>query len=317
MLDTKLRRRLETMTRIPTIPYVISQVLAAVDNENLSASALAKMIERDQTLTMRVLTVANSPFYGFSRRISTIDLAIVILGLNTIKEIVMSLAIQKFFTNVGKTLFDVKGFWKYSVLCGAAGRVLARKMDYRLAGEAFVAGLVHDIGILILIQYFASDFAEIRKKQRNHGMTFVEAENAVLRCTHADIGAWLARKWKLPENIEQAVLFHHLDYVEAKLIHTRMQRKKKNPDEDFDQPLTIIVALSEWFAAQMGYKSWACEDFRQSNLFLADDLIEEMSDHDLLSPDSVIEVIKQEIQDEYQKASTLNEMINKQVPLYK
>ncbi|MDD3124935.1 MAG: HDOD domain-containing protein [Candidatus Kapabacteria bacterium] len=317
MLDIKLRRRLETMTRIPTIPYVISQVLAAVDNENLSASALAKMIERDQTLTMRVLTVANSPFYGFSRRISTIDLAIVILGLNTIKEIVMSLAIQKFFTNVGKTLFDVKGFWKYSVLCGAAGRVLARKMEYKLAGEAFVAGLVHDIGILILIQYFASDFAEIRKKQRNNGMTFVEAENAVLHCTHADIGAWLARKWKLPENIEQAVLFHHLDYVEAKLIHTRMQRKKKNSDEDFDQPLTIIVALSEWFAAQMGFKSWACEDLRQSNLFLADDLIEEMSDHDLLSPDSVIEVIKQEIQDEYLKASTLNEMINKQVPLYK
>ena len=317
MLDIKLRRRLETMTRIPTIPYVISQVLAAVDNENLSASALAKMIERDQTLTMRVLTVANSPFYGFSRRISTIDLAIVILGLNTIKEIVMSLAIQKFFTNVGKTLFDVKGFWKYSVLCGAAGRVLARKMEYKLAGEAFVAGLVHDIGILILIQYFASDFAEIRKKQRNNGMTFVEAENAVLHCTHADIGAWLARKWKLPENIEQAVLFHHLDYVEAKLIHTRMQRKKKNSDEDFDQPLTIIVALSEWFAAQMGFKSWACEDLRQSNLFLADGLIEEMSDHDLLSPDSVIEVIKQEIQDEYLKASTLNEMINKQVPLYK
>ncbi len=320
MLDPKVRRKLESLTQIPTIPFVISQVLSAVDNENLSASALASIIEKDQALTMRVLTVANSPFYGFSRRISTIDLAIVILGLNTIKEIVLSLAIQKFFANVRRDIFDVKAFWRYSVLCGAAGRVLARKLNYRLAGEAFVAGLIHDIGILILIQYFPSQFNDIRKKQAYYKSTFVEAEMEVLQCTHADIGAWLAKKWKLPENIEQSVQFHHLTYVQAKIAHLKQKRSKineKNIEAEFDQPLTTIVALSEWFAREMGFKEWALEEYRSSTLFLADQLIEEMRDHDLLSPDSVIEIIKQEITDEYEKATILSELINKPVSLYK
>lgn len=320
MLDPKIRRKLESLTQIPTIPFVITQVLNAVDNENLSASALASIIEKDQALTMRVLTVANSPFYGFSRRISTIDLAIVILGLNTIKEIVLSLAIQKFFANVRRDIFDVKAFWRYSVFCGAAGRVIARKLNYRLVGEAFVAGLIHDIGILILIQYFPTQFNEIRKKQAYYDFTFVEAELEVIKCTHSDIGAWLAKKWKLPEHIEQSVQFHHLSYVQAKITHLKQKRRRindKNIQEDFDQPLTTIVALSEWFAREMGFKEWALEEVKGSNLFLADQLIEEMRDHDLLSPDSVIEIIKQEITDEYQKATVLNELINKPISIYK
>ena len=324
MLDAKVRRKLESLTNIPTIPFVISQVLGAVDNENLSASALASLIEKDQSLTIKVLTVANSPFYGFSRRISTIDLAIVILGLNTIKEIVLSLAIQKFFTNVRKDIFDVKSFWQYSVFCGAASRVLARKLNYRLVGEAFVAGLMHDIGILVLIQYFSSNFNEIRKKQHNQAMTFVEAESAVLKCTHSDIGAWFANKWNLPENIAKAIQYHHLAFSQAKFIEDKLKNIKekngnpikKEEETEFDQPLTVIVALSEWFAKEMGYKIWALEDNRQSNLFLAEDLIADMQDHDLLNPESAIELIKQEITDEYNKATVLNEMLTK-TSLYK
>jgi HD-like signal output (HDOD) protein len=325
MLEAKVRRKLESLTNIPTIPFVISQVLGAVDNENLSASALAGLIEKDQSLTIKVLSVANSPFYGFSRRISTIDLAIVILGLNTIKEIVLSLAIQKFFTNVRKDIFDVKSFWQYSVFCGAAGRVLARKLNYRLVGEAFVAGLMHDIGILILVQYFSTNFNEIRKKQLHHAMTFVEAEQKVMKCTHSDIGAWFANKWNLPENISKTIQYHHLAFSEAKFIEDRikaLKQKKTNPNEkiedsDFDQPLTVIVALSEWFAKEMGFKKWALEENRISQLFLAEDLIADMQDHELLNPESAIELIKQEITDEFNKASVLNDMLTKSTSLYK
>ena len=122
MLDKKIQKKLESSSQVPTIPHVITQVLNAVEDENLSALALASIIEQDQSLTMRVLTVANSPIYGFSRRISTIDLAIVVMGLKTIKEIVLSLAIQRFFARVRKDLFDTRDFWQYSVFCGAASR---------------------------------------------------------------------------------------------------------------------------------------------------------------------------------------------------
>jgi len=154
MLELTIQRKLESLRQLPTVPFVLSEVLNAVDNVNMSAAALASIIERDQSLAARVLAVANSPFYGFSRKISTIDLAIVVLGLNSIKEIVLSLVIKRFFTNIRRDLFDVNAFWQYSVFCGACSRLLARKLDYRIAGEAFVAGLTHDIGYIILIQYF-------------------------------------------------------------------------------------------------------------------------------------------------------------------
>ncbi len=174
MLDPKIQKKLDSIVELPTIPTVMSQVLAALDNPKLSANQLASLIERDQTLTAKVLKVANSPFYGFARKISTIDLAVVILGINVLKEIVLSLLIQKFFSRLSKSMFDVKSFWNYSLFCGAAAKLLARKLGYKLAGEAFVAGLMHDLGILIIIENFRKQFGEIRKLQKVKNISLTE-----------------------------------------------------------------------------------------------------------------------------------------------
>lgn len=336
MLDIKILQKLESLTQIPTIPYVITQVLNAVDDDNLSASALASIIEKDPALTMRVLTVANSSFYGFSRRISTIDLAIVIMGLNTIKEIVLSLAIQRFFAKVRKDLFDIKEFWRYSVFCGAASRVIARKFNYKLAGEAFVSGLIHDIGILILIQYFPQEFEKIRNLQATQMMSFVQAEKEIIDCTHSDIGAWLVKKWKLPEKIENSVILHHLNYNEGKQLLKALETERANEkltnqnirisygdsinsetDENIDEPLAVIVALAEWFAGYIGLKNWAMEMNNKSPLFMAEDIVQEMMEDEVLSPNGALQIIRQEIIDEYNKANILTELESKQLKKYK
>lgn len=315
MLDSKIRKKLESLTQLPTLPYIASEVLSAVDNPNLSAASIASLIERDQAMTLKVLKVANSPFYGFSRKIATIDLAIVVMGLNTIKEIVLSLVVQKFFAKVNVATFDLKNFWDYSVFCGACSRLLARKLGYRLAGEAFVAGLMHDIGILILIQYFYKQFTDVRKLQFNEGLSLIDAEKRILNTTHCDIGAWLAERWNLPTQLWKSIQYHHSDFLEVKAIESTAASLDGNSDHSLsfasvEQPLTVIVSMTEWFAAEMGFKGWAMER-NPSKLYLAADVLYEISSHDLLNPDSAINLLKQEIQEEYDKASIFQDMSRK------
>lgn len=321
MLEPTIRRKLESLRELPTIPFVISEVLSALDNKNLSASALASLIERDQTLTARVLRIANSPFYGMVRRISTIDLAVVVLGLNTIKEIVLSLIVQRLFSRVRQDVFDINSFWHYSVFCGAASRLLARNLGYRLAGEAFVAGLMHDIGILIEIEFFTEKFIKFRDFQKKKKLNFLEAELNVLKSTHCNIGSWLAEKWNLPDRLCDAIEYHHSSFAEVMETKKNKQAEfsekisllKNTRDDDIEQPLTAIVSMAEWFAIEMGFKRWASEII-SSPLYLANEVLNEIKEHDLLNPESAIEVMKQDILEEYQKASALSELPKK--PLY-
>jgi HD-like signal output (HDOD) protein len=322
MLDVKIRNKLESLTELPTIPYVIADVLQALDNNDIRAANLASLIERDQTLTARVLRVANSPFYGFVRRISTIELAIVLLGFNTIKEIVVSLILKKFISRSKRSNFDTKAFWEYSVFCGAASRVLARKLGYRLVGEAFVAGLMHDIGILIMSEYFTKEFRQMRAYQEHFRTYMIEAERQTFHCTHSDIGAWFAERWYLPKQLCEAILYHHHNYSEMreqKLLEenekketqdkqTISQREQKfKKENENDQLLISIVAMSEWFAMECGFKKWSY-DKRHAPLFLANVILEELSEHDILTKESAIEVLKVEIIDEYEKAQALTEL---------
>ncbi|MFP4368974.1 MAG: HDOD domain-containing protein [Candidatus Kapaibacterium sp.] len=306
MLDPVIQRRLENFSELPSIPAVISQVLKALDNSDISASSLAAIIERDQTLTARVLRVANSPFYGFSRKIATIDLAIVVMGLNTIKEIVLSLIIQRYFTKVGKNVFDVNLFWHYSVFCGSASRYLARKLKYRLAGEAFVAGLMHDLGILVIIEVFRSSWIKIKELQKIKNMDLITAENAVLNCTHADIGAWVAEKWNLPDKLCAAIHNHHTSF---KSLNGNKEFNSDSLDfsEEISQPLTAIVSMAEWFAEIMEFKKWD-QSPNRPELYLSEEVFGNIYEDGLYDPNSAFEILKQEILSEYQKASVFTEI---------
>lgn len=307
MLDPKIQKKLDALTELPTIPTVMSQVLSALDNPNLSATQLASIIERDQTLTAKVLRVANSPFYGFARRISTIDLAVVILGINVLKEIVLSLLVQKFFSRLSKNMFDVKSFWNYSLFCGSSARLIARKLGYKLAGEAFVAGLMHDLGILIIIENFRKQFGEIRKLQKTKGMSLVEAEMEILQATHSEVGLWLAEKWNLPPRLCLAIKNHHLSY---KKLLPKDKNSALAEDVNFheiEEPLTAIVSLSEWFAQEMGFKEWD-KNYTRPDYYLSSELFEDLSDEDILHPESAFELLKKEMVEEYQKAAVISDL---------
>jgi len=301
MLEPRIQKRLESIRDLPTMPIVISEVLSAIDNPNMSASNLAQIVEKDQALTARVLRIANSPYYGFSKRISTIDLAIVIMGFNTLKEIVLSLVIRRFFSKLLSKVFNTKSFWYYGLFCASSSRLLARKLGYKIAGEAFVAGLMHDLGVLVIAEYFTSDYKKIKQLVDQTNESWINAEYTVLGSDHTDIGSWIAERWNLPSQIITSIRNHHTNFKRFKL--------KNSPNvnfEEIDEPLTAIVSLSEWFASMLGYKEWI-EEKSEIEYYLSEELFPHLSEHEFLDPDSAFASLKQELIEDYNKAGIYSE----------
>ena len=206
----KLRRVTEKVIGLPALPTIVTQLITLVGNPRSSARDVAKLISTDQALTAKILRVANSAFYGFPRRIATIQLAIVVLGFETVKNLGLSVTVLKRFSRgTEHRLFDRERFWEHAIACGVAARMLAQRLRYRLEGEAFVGGLLHDVGKLILIEYFHPEFSEALELAEAEGLTIAEAEERVFGVTHADVGGWLAERWNLPQALVGAISHHH------------------------------------------------------------------------------------------------------------
>jgi len=213
-LDERRQQRLKKITQsiigLPTLPTVITQMIGLIDNPKTSARDVSRLIATDQALTAKILKLANSAFYGFPREISTVNHAVVVLGFETVKSLGLSVSVlERFAGRSGDTSFDRQKFWEHSIACGVAARMLADKLRYRVQGEAFAAGILHDIGKLILSQYFADEFTEILELVRTQDLYIGKAEEAVLGVTHAEVGNWLAEKWNLPRQLVEAIAFHH------------------------------------------------------------------------------------------------------------
>ena len=209
----KLKRITESIIRLPTLPTVVSRMIQLVDNPKTSAASLAQFIASDQSLTARILKLANSAYYGFPREITTVNMAIVVLGFNAVKDMGLSLSVFDVFKDIeGDATFSSTDFWQHSIACGVASRVLARRILPRVAGEAFVAGLLHDIGKVILNQYAHAEFVAILKLVASSGVSLDEAELAVIGASHAQVGGWLAEKWNLPTLIVSSIIFHHTPF---------------------------------------------------------------------------------------------------------
>jgi HD-like signal output (HDOD) protein len=206
----KIKRITERIINLPTLPTVVSRMIEIVDNPKTSALSLARLISMDQSLTARILKLANSAYYGFSQEITTVNRAIVIIGFITVREMGLSLSILDVFkNNPNSALFDVSRFWEHSIGCGVAARMIARRFGMALVGEAFVAGLLHDIGKIVLNQYAPKEFEEIMTLVAEGKVDLDRAEEAILGTSHAQIGGWLAAKWRLPSIIADSIRFHH------------------------------------------------------------------------------------------------------------
>lgn len=207
----RLKRITQSIIGLPTLPTVITQLISLIDNPKTSARNVAQLVSTDQALTAKILKLANSAFYGFPREIATVDLAVVVLGFETVKNLGLSVSVLERFAGADgdRGDFDRQKFWEHSIACGVAARLLATKLRYRVPGEAFAAGILHDIGRLILSQYFPDEFDQVLHTMHEENLYIGEAEERILGVTHADVGGWLAERWNLPRQLEGTIAFHH------------------------------------------------------------------------------------------------------------
>ena len=233
-----IRDKVKTIINLPALPAIAMEVVEMVDNPKTSASQLGKIISADQALTAKVLKIANSPFYGFPKKISTINFAIIVLGFDALKEIVISISLVSSLQKKSDDYFDSKAFWDHSIATGVIARRLARDLGYRISGEVFVGGLLHDMGISVMHRYFHNEFKRIVDISRESELTFMEAEESVLGATHADIGSWLAERWNLPDHL-----------VEAVLLHSNPSKAERNPE------LVSLIHCADVFAARINGSS--------------------------------------------------------------
>lgn len=195
---------------LPAMPHVASKVLELAGNPETTAATLQKVIEDDQAMAARILKIANSALYGCSRKIKTLTEAIVMLGFNTIRSLVVTSAARNMYLKEGKTMgLKERLLWEHSIGCGIASRLLVTPRQPAYAEEAFLAGLMHDIGKLVLNQYAGEVFDEIVQEVYNEGRQFVEVERELLGFDHTEVGAMLVTKWKLSNTLEDAIRLHH------------------------------------------------------------------------------------------------------------
>ncbi len=210
----KVKPTLEQIIRdvqdLPALPQVVEQVIRVTEDPDSTVNELNDIICQDQVLTARILRLANSAYYGFPRRISTVVEAIVILGFNTIRNLALAASVYDLLNREVPGYQLGKGeLWSHSIACAMAVRLLARQVRFPSPDQAFVAGLLHDIGKIVLSVYMQDAYLEIINAVKEKRIPFSEAEKDVLGFTHAEVGAKVAEKWNLPVPLVEAIAFHH------------------------------------------------------------------------------------------------------------
>jgi len=206
----QLQQIIMTTRDLPAMPQVASKVLELSSDPNTSALQLQQVISDDQAMTGRILKIANSAMYSCSRKIKTLTEAIVMLGFNSIRSLVVTSAARNLYnTNKTKTGLKERLLWEHSIGAAFAARLLACERSPSLAEEAFLAGLMHDIGKLVLNLRVPEQFDEIVQIVYNENRPFHLTELEILGYDHAQVGAMLINKWKLSDSLEFVILNHH------------------------------------------------------------------------------------------------------------
>ncbi|MEA1997149.1 MAG: HDOD domain-containing protein, partial [Gemmatimonadota bacterium] len=207
-----LKRITQSIISLPTLPTVVAKMIQMIDDPKSSARSLSRLIRSDQVLTARILRLANSSFYGFPNPIASVNLAIVALGYETVKNLGLSVSVISRFAKAGQEdeLLDYSRFWEHSVGVAVASRMLARMHGLpEIESEAFVAGLIHDLGKVILSQYQTARYSEALRIVENRRVLLARAEERVFGVDHSEVGGWLAERWNLPGSLVEAIRLHH------------------------------------------------------------------------------------------------------------
>ncbi len=198
------------ISNLPTLPDIAHKVVSLVKDERTSAKDLSRLITYDQAISFRLLKVANSAYYGFSREVSSVQHAITILGFDEVKRLSVGIAVFNFMrvaTNENSFMSDE--FWKHSVGCSLAATIICKKIGELNLEMVSTASLLHDMGKLIINNFFAEEYRIVLEEVQREEVSIVDVEKEILGFSHADVGGWLSSKWSFPPSLNFPIAYHH------------------------------------------------------------------------------------------------------------
>ncbi len=235
MIDEAVKRRIENEAdTLPVLPRAVGRVIELISDPGVSAEAVAQVVVGDVALAAKVLRLANSTYYGFPRRVGSIREAVIILGTRALREVVMAAGAHGFLSReLPGYMLKAGELWQHSICAAMAAARLATRSTLVEEGDAFTAGLVHDVGKLVLAKHVGERYQEVLRGEE--GLPFLEIERRLFGTDHAEVGAMIARRWSLPGRLEEAIASHH-DPGQAKL----------------DPALAALTHVADWVAMMLG-----------------------------------------------------------------
>ncbi len=244
---------------LPTLPEVIYKINNLMEDDTVSVNYIGNLMTKDISLSAKILKIVNSPFYGFPQRIYNLNLALVLLGSNTLKSIIITSSVFDLMKDT------MKGLWEHSLFCALTAKYIAKQINngkQKIIDEdlVFSASLLHDIGKLIIAIKFKDDFNAIIKLAAESKKVYAEAEKEILDISHADVGYFLTKEWNYPASICTPIRFHHdflMLYRNENIdknynIKSITNNKNKLYSSDNYVIETAIVNLSDILAKSLG-----------------------------------------------------------------
>jgi putative nucleotidyltransferase with HDIG domain len=209
MIQSHSTALLKQIDSFPALPATVNKVMAVTGNPESSAHDLMKAILPDQSMCTAILKIANSAFFGLPGQVSTIEKAIIVLGFEEVRNVVIGKAVFASFQKLNKSnRHNIQMFWEHSFTCGLAAKILATHLGYSQS-ELFIAGLIHDIGKLAMLMTFPHDYSPLLELSEPHQFQSIIKENEIFSISHDEIGMRLLKRWHFPEALTMAIGYHH------------------------------------------------------------------------------------------------------------
>lgn len=220
---------LEDINEVPTLPQVAFKLIALISDEGSSMREIGDLIEDDPPLVARILRMVNSGFYNIRNEVKSIRQAVVLIGLEELKNLVFAMSVFSTFYHIKTNeYFNFLTFWKHSAATGKLAAALSNYLDLKIGHQVFVGGLLHDFGRLVLQLYFREEYEKVFRYSIDNEVSLYQAEKESLGFCHDEAGFWLAQKWNLPDELTHIIRNHH----------------RLSPEAVTDNPLAALISVS-------------------------------------------------------------------------
>lgn len=204
------KRKMFALRDLPTLPIIAQKILGMVDDDEAGAEKLGALISSDQSLSVKVLSLANSAYYGHRAQVATVKQAIVVIGTAMLRQLSLSVLVMK---NLGQGSKERQVFWRHSLLSANAAAMIAKRSKMPSAEICFMGGLLHDVGKLVLDTNMPEEYKQVMTMVWHGGWPLLQAEREMFDTDHTEIGTLMAERWQLPAELVQAIGLHHQEEV--------------------------------------------------------------------------------------------------------